>query len=77
MMAWGQSGVGMPHGSTEQYNMFPRVPLNQLQPGDLIVWDGHVGISIGGSMMIHAPHSGTVVQIAPIYGTPWGAVRPG
>jgi peptidoglycan DL-endopeptidase CwlO len=77
MMAWGQSGVGMPHGSTEQYNMFPRVPLNQLQPGDLIVWDGHVGISIGGSMMIHAPHTGTVVQIAPIYGTPWGAVRPG
>ena len=29
MMAWGQAGVGMPHGSTEQYNMFPHVPLSQ------------------------------------------------
>jgi peptidoglycan DL-endopeptidase CwlO len=77
MMAWGQAGVGMPHGSTEQYNMFPRVALSEAQPGDLIVWDGHVGLYIGGGMMIHAPHTGTVVQIAPIYGTPWGAVRPG
>jgi cell wall-associated NlpC family hydrolase len=77
MMAWGQAGVGMPHGSTEQYNMFPHVSLSQAQPGDLIVWDGHVGIYIGGGMMIHAPHTGTVVQIAPIYGTPWGAARPG
>jgi cell wall-associated NlpC family hydrolase len=77
MMAWGQAGVGMPHGSTEQYNMFPHVPLSQAQPGDLIVWDGHVGLYIGGGMMIHAPHTGTVVQVAPIYGTPWGAARPG
>jgi cell wall-associated NlpC family hydrolase len=77
MMAWGAAGVGMPHGSTEQYNVFPHVPLSQAQPGDLIVWDGHVGLYIGGGMMIHAPHTGTVVQIAPVYGTPWGAARPG
>jgi cell wall-associated NlpC family hydrolase len=77
MRAWGAAGVAMPHGSTEQYNMFPHVPLSQAQPGDLIAWDGHVGLYIGGGMMIHAPHTGTVVQIAPIYGTPWGAARPG
>ncbi|MEX1007385.1 MAG: NlpC/P60 family protein [Acidimicrobiia bacterium] len=77
MRAWGAAGVAMPHGSTEQYNMFPHVPLSQAQPGDLIAWDGHIGLYIGGGMMIHAPHSGTVVQIAPFYGTPWGAARPG
>jgi cell wall-associated NlpC family hydrolase len=77
MMAWGQAGISMPHGSTEQYNMFPHVSLSQAQPGDLIVWDGHVGIYIGDGMMIHAPHTGTFVEIAPIYGTPWGAARPG
>ncbi len=77
MMAWGQAGVKMPHGSTEQYNMFPHVSLGEAQPGDLIVWDGHVGIYIGDGMMIHAPHTGTLVQVAPIYGTPWGAARPG
>jgi peptidoglycan DL-endopeptidase CwlO len=77
MMAWGAAGVSMPHGSTEQWNMFPHLPVSQAQPGDLIVWDGHVGLYIGGGMMIHAPHTGTVVQVAPLYGTPWGAARPG
>jgi len=77
MMAWGSAGVSMPHGSTEQYNMFPHVPVSQAQPGDLIVWDGHVGLYIGGGMMIHAPHTGDVVKVAPLYGTPWGAARPG
>jgi cell wall-associated NlpC family hydrolase len=37
----GQAGVGMPHGSTEQCNMFPHVSLSQAVSGDLIVWDGH------------------------------------
>jgi len=77
MMAWAQAGVSMPHGSTEQWNMFPHVPLSQAQPGDLIVWDGHVGLYVGGGQVLHAPHTGTVVQIAPIWGTPWGAARPG
>jgi cell wall-associated NlpC family hydrolase len=77
MMAWGAAGVAMPHGSTEQYNMFPHVPLSQAQPGDLIAWNGHVGLYIGGGMMIHAPHTGAFVEIAPLYGTPWGAARPG
>ena len=77
MMAWAQAGVSMPHGSTEQWNMFPHVPLSQAQPGDLIVWDGHVGLYVGGGQVLHAPHTGTVVQISPIWGTPWGAARPG
>jgi cell wall-associated NlpC family hydrolase len=77
MMAWAQGGVSMPHGSTEQWNMFPHVPLSQAQPGDLIVWDGHVGIYIGGGQVIHAPHTGDVVKIASIWGSPWGAARPG
>jgi cell wall-associated NlpC family hydrolase len=77
MMAWGSAGVSMPHGSTEQWNMFPHLPVSQAQPGDLIVWDGHVGLYIGGGMMIHAPHTGDVVKVAPLYGTPWGAARPG
>jgi cell wall-associated NlpC family hydrolase len=77
MMAWAQGGVSMPHGSTEQWNMFPHVPLSQAQPGDLIVWDGHVGLYIGGGQVIHAPHTGDVVKIASIWGSPWGAARPG
>jgi cell wall-associated NlpC family hydrolase len=80
MAAWGSAGVGLPHYSGAQYDMLPKVPLNAMQPGDLVFWGGggsqHVGIYIGGGLMIHAPHTGDVVKIAPVYGSPVGAARP-
>ncbi len=77
MMAWAQAGVSMPHGSYDQMAMFPSVSMDQLQPGDLVFWDGHVGIYYGNGEVIHAPHTGTVVQITPIWSGVIGAVRPG
>ena len=38
MGAWAAAGVSMPHYSGAQYAMFPHVPLDQLQPGDLLFW---------------------------------------
>lgn len=40
----------------------------RLHPGDIIVVDGghHVVLYVGRGMVIHAPHSGTVVQYAPV-----------
>ena len=44
------------------------VSFEELQPGDLIFPDsGHVGIYIGNGQMIHAPRTGDVVKIAPVY----------
>jgi peptidoglycan DL-endopeptidase CwlO len=77
MMAWAQAGVSMPHGSYDQMAMFPSVPMDQLQPGDLVFWDGHVGIYVGNGSVLHAPHTGTVVQITPIWPGVIGANRPG
>jgi cell wall-associated NlpC family hydrolase len=53
------------------------VPYSQRQAGDLIFWgDGpgnfyHVGIYIGGGMMIAAPTEGDVVKIQSVWGSPW------
>ena len=49
-------------------------------PGDLVFFLGseHMGIYIGGGNMVHAPHSGTVVQITPlsVMGSITAVVRP-
>lgn len=46
------------------------VSYADLQPGDLVFTNGvnHVGIYVGGGQYIHAPHTGDVVKISPIYG---------
>jgi cell wall-associated NlpC family hydrolase len=76
MMAWAAAGVSMSHNSEAQYARFPRVPMDQLRPGDILWAPGHVGIYVGNGAVIHAPHTGDVVRyINASYFD--GAVRPG
>ena len=80
MAAWGAAGVGLPHYSGAQYSMLPHVSLAAMLPGDLIFWgpggSQHVGLYIGGGLMIAAPTTGEVVKIQAIWGHPIGAARP-
>lgn len=47
--------------------------LSELQPGDLLFPHAdHVGIYMGGGMMIHAPYPGTTVKYASVYGFSFG-----
>ena len=79
--AWGQVGVGMGHFTGAQWSAFPHVPMEALQPGDLVFFFAdvhHVGLYIGGGMMIEAPYTGANVRYQSIYGDDYaGAVRPG
>ncbi|MDP8957005.1 MAG: NlpC/P60 family protein [Actinomycetota bacterium] len=81
MWAWSQVGVSLPHSSSMQYSVLPKVSMSALQPGDLIFSYSpihHVGIYIGGGKFIHSPHSGDVVKITAVAGYPVvGAARPG
>ena len=66
MYVYAQMGVSLPHLAAAQYNYGVPVSRDQLQPGDLVFFDGlgHDGIYIGGGQFIHAPHSGDVVKIS-------------
>jgi cell wall-associated NlpC family hydrolase len=79
--AWAFAGISIPRTSEEQAGL-PAVPESQLAPGDIMEFsgDGHVGIYVGGGMLIDAPHTGAVVEKVAFSG--WfqsnfdGAVRP-
>ena len=66
MWAYAQVGVSLPHSSYAQYNYGVPVSSSELEPGDLVFFDGlgHVGMYIGGGQFIEAPHTGAFVQIS-------------
>ncbi len=70
MYVFAQLGVPLPHFAQAQYGYGVPVPRDQLQPGDLVFFDGldHVGISLGGNEFVDAPHTGDVVKIETISG---------
>ena len=78
-----QVGIALPHYTVSQWN-YPGaipVPKSQLQPGDLVFFNGldHVGIYIGYGDFIDAPHTGADVQIDSLgeRGSPPSTTAPG
>ena len=79
--AWGQAGVSIPHQSRQQFNTTDHVPIAYIEPGDLIYFYSpitHVGIYIGGGMMVDAPGPGRFVRYAAVtFSKVTGVSRPG
>ncbi len=81
--AWAFAGVAIPRDSYEQWAELPHIPVSDVEPGDLLIYNGagHVAIYVGGGYIIDAPQTGMDVERIPM-NTPWyaenldGAVRP-
>jgi cell wall-associated NlpC family hydrolase len=80
MAAWNKAGKSLPHNAAAQYRATSRVSRSQLQAGDLVFYRslGHVGLYVGGGMIIDASHAGAPVKkrdmdVMPPYG--YGRVR--
>jgi cell wall-associated NlpC family hydrolase len=76
--AWAQAGVGLTAISYSQWDQTTRVPVSDIQPGDLVFYFGsgahHVGMYIGNGKMVHAANPGEGVRIDDFLG-PWYGSR--
>ena len=73
MYAWAAAGVSLSHSATIQSQQGVPVAISDLQPGDLVFYYSpvsHVGMYIGNGNIVHAPHTGSVVQIVPLNSMP-------
>jgi cell wall-associated NlpC family hydrolase len=81
--SWQSAGVTLPRTTYDEWASLPHIPLSDVQPGDLILYNGesHVAMYVGNGYIIDAPHTGAVVEKLP-ESTSWyadgadGAVRP-
>jgi cell wall-associated NlpC family hydrolase len=70
MYAYAQVGVSLPHFTGSMWGMGVPVSRGDLQPGDLVFFNGlgHMGIYAGGGSFVHAPHTGDVVKVSSMSG---------
>ncbi len=57
-------GYNLPRTSYEQRSAGAAVSYEEAQPGDLICYDGHVGIYIGGGLIVHASSVRTGIKVS-------------
>ena len=78
MWSFQQAGIFLPHSSYAQAAGGEPVAPDDMQPGDVITYyndASHVGMYVGGGMMIHASTFGVPVAVVPVDNAPIFNVR--
>lgn len=57
-------GYSLPRTSYQQRSTGKEVSYSDAQPGDVICYDGHVGIYIGGGYIVHASSAKTGIKVS-------------
>ncbi|AOR30202.1 hypothetical protein BFF78_03225 [Streptomyces fodineus] len=76
--AWKAAGVALPRAAHQQALAGAPVTLAGIEPGDLVLFfddDRHVGLHVGGGMMVHAPGPGSSIREESIYGAGESAIH--
>ncbi|MEV5880710.1 C40 family peptidase [Streptomyces sp. NPDC052101] len=76
--AWKAAGVSLPRAAHKQALAGAPVTLAGIEPGDLVLFfddDRHVGLHVGGGMMVHAPGPGSSIREESIYGAGESAIH--
>jgi len=84
---WAKAGVSLDHWTGSQWTAGTHIARDQVRPGDLVFFASnladtasihHVGIYVGGGMLISAPQTGDVVKVQPAFRSDYiGTVRVG
>ncbi len=77
MYVFAQFGISLPHSSTGQGAAGTRISIDDAQPGDLVIMDGHDGFYAGNGNILHAPYEGASVRVQPIWTSDYYIVRIG
>ncbi|UYG18109.1 C40 family peptidase [Brachybacterium huguangmaarense] len=68
--AYKQAGIDLPRTSSQQVAAGTTISKSEAQPGDLVVWPGHLGIYAGGDTIIDAGRTPGAVTERTIWGSP-------
>ncbi len=74
--AWSQAGVQLPASSSSIIRSMENTPLDQIEPGDVLWYPGHVMIALGvGDSIVQAVNRGRVLEVRSMPAKRRGKIR--
>jgi len=73
--AYARVGIDVPHSSYALWATGRPVERTRLRAGDVLVFSGlgHVGLYLGRDRMVHAPYTGSTVEVVGLSSTSYGS----